>query len=348
MVVTVLERLDELGEAGAGSALLEHVATGVAWDEAIAAIARAGTETRERLPTILVKRFDHEQLTWLAGRYDGSGHWDDGLPWERWSVAFPQIRAAVAANEAPEPRVERRPPSTDRPLADLLNYHWGVTLPADLIQRLTKELQAGEREALIKGCNLTGSRCLMPFVFLGSINDPTHIETALSILESDEVGVRRVAANRYIRALGPEHTLELARERMTAGDRFRIAEMIFALHAELQDLGIVRSRLTEAWELRELYSLVDMLEALQLHPEQGPFDELPAIFEEIEYSYGRAVTAETMAASDPMFGERFARECLWDSEPRIQELGAEFVVTSDDQAEERRQYIVEYEGRLPS
>lgn len=347
LVVQVLSRLDDIGVPEAGTALLEHVASGIAWDDAIAELSRSQTATRDGLPSILIERFDHAKLTWLVGRYDGSHPWDDGLPWKEWSSEYPEIRRAVAVREVKPPRSARVAPSVQLPVAELLKYHWPLKLPPELIQRLRQELRAGEREAIIEGCDAPGTRCIMPFMFLGCLNDPFRLDAALAVLDSGEPGGRRSGARRYIEALGPEHTLAVARERLPAGDESGVGGTILALHAEAEDVGLARRHLAEAWEARQFFALVDMLHALQRNPEQGPFEELRRLFEEIEYSYARDVTVETMAASDPEFTERFARECMWDSEPRIQELGAEYVTATDEQAIERRRHIVEYEGTLP-
>ena len=163
------------------------------------------------------------------------------------------------------------------------------------------------------------------------MNDPGGIGAALAIFDEGVPGGRMGLANRYISALGKEHTLPLAREWLES-ERPYPAERILGRYAEASDLPVVRKRLNEAWVQREIYSLDHMLDALGRHPEEGPFEELPEVFESAEYSYTRWRAAKGMAASDPRFEATFARECLWDCQSETAEIGFDFVDPKDDEA----------------
>ena len=89
----------------------------------------------------------------------------------------------------------------------------------------------------------------------------------------------------------------------------------------------------------DVCEICNLIDALGRHPELGPFEELAEIFEGVEYSYARRRAATVMAASDPTFTSRFARECLWDCESETQEIGQEFVDSSDLKAVARVEEI---------
>ena len=196
-------------------------------------------------------------------------------------------------------------------------------------------LRPGERELMVEACWKTGSSVRIPFDMLGRLDDPGGIAAAAMILERNQPGAQLGAAHRYMRTLSPVHTLDLARQWIELSDsRSSAAGMVMAKHAEVIDMSMVRERLDRTWIERDYYGLCHMIEALARFANEGPFEELPAMFEEVEYSYARRVLARTLANTDPSFGQTLARQALWDCESETRSIAAS-VVDSENDAEIR-------------
>jgi hypothetical protein len=338
LVVEVLGELDRAGVPGAGAVLLEHLGSeDSVRDFVIPEVLEAGGATFEALPAKLVERRDDAQLAYTIGR------WSDDFPWDRWAKRFPRVAMAlrIARNEtaAPAPRDAREPPSLSAPASELMAFRWwGHNLLPDLVTRLTADRRPGEYEELVRAAAELPVPTV-PFGILGRANDPAGIDAALAILDSDEVGIRRGAARRYIVALGPEHALPLARS-WVGTERQWLAAEIFEQQGEPQDIPAIRTCLADAWRERSIYPLCDLIDALGRLAEHGPFEELREIFETVEYSYARQRAASVMAASEPdWFAATFARECLWDCELETARLGIEFAADIDPAATRRVEAI---------
>ena len=341
LVPQVLVDLDRAGVEDAGSVLLAQIHPEDDMHEnVLLEMYEASEGTIARLPAALVERRNDEHLTGTVNR------WFDEFPWESWAEAHPRIEAALTEvkrrKALEQPRPSRTPPPMSAPLNEILEYRWGWRkLPPRLVQRLTEDLRPGEYDQLLLACSERPEPAL-PFAILGTTNDPAGLAAATAITDEREPVPRDAdtsycarggAAYRYFRALGPEHTLPLARDWLgTTRPRDGIAGKIFADHAEPADIPMVHAGLERAWRNREIYEVCDLTNALRRFPEHGPFEVLREIFEGVEYSYARWRTAEVMAVSDPTFGSTFARECLWDSDEGVQDAGIGFVEPDDSDA----------------
>ena len=335
LIIEVLGELDRAGVTGAGAALLEHLGPeDSSWDFVVPEVLEASDTTFEAFPAALAERRDDEQLAYTIDR------WSDDFPWERWARSIPRIAMAlrVASHEdssTPGQRQESEPPGMTADLADLMAYRWwGWRLPDELVTRLTDDRRPGEYEELVQACWALEVPTV-PFGILGRLNDPAGIDAALSILDSDVIGMGRGAANRYFAALGPEHTLPLAR-RWVGTSRQWLAISILGRHGEAEDLPAIRTCLADSWASRSIYPLCHAIDALHRLAEHGPFEELREVYEGVEYSYARWRAAGAIAASDPdSFVTHYARECLWDCEHDTAELGVKLIREPDRDAARR-------------
>jgi len=79
-------------------------------------------------------------------------------------------------------------------------------------------------------------------------------------------------------------------------------------------------------EWHDYYLMCGMLEILACFPEDGPYPEAEAVFEDVKYAYARIYAAEALDASDPdCFARDLALECLWDCEAHVREIGCDSV-----------------------
>ena len=236
------------------------------------------------------------------------------------------------------------------PLSELLGHRWNWRKPpAELIERLTVGLRDGEYERLIAACSELPDPTIALTV-LGLTNDPSGIAAATVIVDEPRLASfdadrayysRHGAVSRYLEALGPEHSLPVARNWL--GDtpaREAVSAGVLQRHAEAGDVPAVRGALLRAFERRRLFALCSFIEALGRHPQLGPFQELPEVFESIEYPYARWRAAIVMAATEPAFATTYAREALWDADEGVREVAVESVDLQDDVAAARHTELV--------
>ena len=326
LFMDVLGELDARLIPFAADVLLAHVERGDRWDDAIAELSTASPATLSCLPHALIERFDGHQLT------DISMRWDAELPWDIWAESHPEIRNAIAQRSSAQKAHEFVvPPSMHASAAVLLGFAWQGKIPRRLVHRLTQMSRPGERELIIRACWQTSGSVRIPFDILGRLDDPGGIAAAAMILERNQPGAQLGAAHRYISTLSAVHTLDIARRWIELSDsRSSAAGMVFAQHAEVIDIPMMRHRLDQTWNERDYYGMCHMIEALARFVEQGPFEELPAMFEEVEYSYARGVLARTLADTDPSFGRTLARSALWDCESETRSIAASAVDSKND------------------
>ena len=324
LVVGVLAELVAVGADGASEVLLDHVAQGDQWDDAVYEISQSPGDLYRQLPAVLDARFPEDECVAIVHR------WRYEVPWERIANVRPWVKRAIDsfddratsnANERPEP------PAMDRPIADLLDYPWSRTPPKRLLHRLTAMLRDGEREELLAALETSGTGQWVAFQALARLDDPGGMGAAEAILRIDASGPERAAALRYLQNLSGDHTLGLARSWINEPDgRGVAARGIFERHAEASDEPLLVSGLTEAWEARDFYALCSFIDALARLSDPEPIEQIAAIFEQAEYSYARCRAARALIAIDKeVFIERYARSALWDCEREIQDLAIELV-----------------------
>ncbi len=250
LVVKVLSDLYAFGVERAGEVLLDHIASGDEYDDAIHAISQSEALLRQ-LPEVLDTRFDE------AGRVDIVRRWRREVPWRdlaqehRWiaeTLAQPQDLRAVVS-------VPPEPPPMDAPATDLLAHPWSGATPKRVIHRLTTMLRKGERDDLISALESSGPGCWIAFQALTRLDDPGGIPAAESIVRSGSPGRERAEALRYLRSLSGHQTLPSARQWGDAGDDRSVAAlMILEHHAEPADQPYLAARLESSWSERDFYA----------------------------------------------------------------------------------------------
>ncbi|MDP9442012.1 MAG: hypothetical protein M3P34_07530 [Actinomycetota bacterium] len=260
----------------------------------------------ERLRGELDRSFDEDDLV-DAVRFGPSG-----LPWDRWAAESPKVRRAVVEANTPQAMSRGQ------------DFGWRRPLPKALLHRFRTQLTTHAVETLRSAANaLDTERGQVALAGLEVRRDPSALELAASAFQRSITGRQRAAALRYIRALDPDVTLPLARSWIEAeDDRADAAAVLFRLHAEARDVGLVREALARSWATRDMYNLCDLIDALGRHTDLGPFDELVSVFEEVEYSYARRRAVAVLSASDKTFADRYGVECLWDCEAPVRIAGA--------------------------
>ena len=119
LVVKVLSDLYALGVERAGEVLLDHIASGDEYDDAIHAISQSEALLRQ-LPEVLETRFDE------AGRVDIVRRWRREVPWTNLAEEHRWIAEALAQPEDVRTvvSVPLEPPPVDAPATDLLAHPW--------------------------------------------------------------------------------------------------------------------------------------------------------------------------------------------------------------------------------
>lgn len=342
LVVGVLAELVAGGVDGAGAVLIEHVAHGAQWDDAIYEISQSPGDLYRQLPAVLDARFSEDECVAIVHRWRYEVPWEqiaNVRPWVERAIDSFEDRATASADERTEP------PAMDRPAAELLLYPWSRALPKRLLHRLTVTLRAGEREELIAALETPGSAQWVAFQALARLDDPGGMGLAETILRVDASGPERAAALRYLRNLSGDHTLELARSWIGESDgRGAAAQGILERHAETSDVPLLVSGLSKAWEARDFYALCSFIDALARLSDPEPIEQIAVIYEEAEYSYARCRAARALIALDEQtFVDRYARAALWDCEEEIQGLAVSLLVGQVDEVAATR--IREVESR---
>lgn len=288
-------------------------------------------EDRTELLRRLAELDRPDVLEMVRGELDRSFEADDlvdavqfgpsGLPWDRWAAEPPKVRQAVV--EANTPRAKSRsqdhPSIVEASIDELLDFGWRSPLPKALLYRFRTQLTTDEVEALRSAAgDLDTDRGQVALAGLEMRRDPSGLDLATAVFQRCITGGQRAAALRYIRALDPDVTMPLARSWIDVeDDRADAAAVLFRLHAEPRDLGLVLEVLARSWATRDMYNLCDFIDALGRLTELGPFDELVSVFEEVEYSYARRRAVAVLVMSDDTFAERYGVECLWDCEATV-------------------------------
>lgn len=344
LVIEVLAVLAAGGSNDAAQVLLDHVAAGANWDDAIFEISRLPGEWWRELPAILDGRFDNEECTAIVRRSR------QDIPWEQLALDHGWVASGIdffgkdgSVSESPD----ARPPSMDSPIEDLLAHEWSYTIPKRLLHRLTTMIRPGEREILVAAVEKSSTNYVVAFRALSGLDGPIGLAAAERILREDKSGRRRAEAIRYVRTLSSEHTLELARRWIAEPDgRANAAQGVFERHAEKSDLPVLRGAFAEAWLSRDFYTLCSHVDSLARLADPESWEKIATIYEESEYSYARHRAALALVSIDqPRFVQLYARAALWDCEEGIQELAADLVDCQGDTfAREQRTLILQ--GRI--
>ena len=268
----------------------------------------------------LLAAVDDEELANLIG-------FAPNVPWETWSENDGRIAATLAQVSASRQRRQQLP-SADAPIAEILRAGF-ATLPEALIHRFRRSLTTTEVEFLRQAARDApdpGSR-RVALRALAERVDISALDVAEGIFERNTKGGHRAAAIRYLEAIPPTVTLPLARDWLDLeDDRSGVAADLLALHSEAEDVEAIRRALARSWperlELGWMYTLCSLVDALGRHPEHGPYTELVAIFESVEYSYVRRKAASALHRCNEDLSDSFGRECLWDCEAETRALGA--------------------------
>jgi hypothetical protein len=251
----------------------------------------------------------------------------------RGSAAAGRLLAGIGGvdDELDEPSRRRDDIAADAPVELLLESAAALTGPhhKEILQRLRTTDDESEIAALRKAAldvDSPGWRLAMQV--LGRRDDPTAIPVAAAMLEADQPGGKRAWAFRYVRTLSADHSLPLAREWLALPDgRGDVAACVLSLHAELSDAPAILTSLSTA---NDYYAICDLVKALGRLPEAGPFELMDRVYVESGYSYARGRAVDSMAATDPAFGAKWATECLWDCEESVRAKGAEFAPLTSD------------------
>lgn len=335
LVVGVLAELVAGGVDGAGAVLLDHVAHGGQWDDAIYEISQSPGDLYRQLPAVLNARFSEDECVAIVHR------WRYEVPWDQIAGVRPWVKRAIDSfeDEATAKAAERpEPPSMDRPAGLLLEHSWSGVLPKRLLHRLTVMLRAGERDELIAALENPGTGQWAAFQALARLDDPGGMSVAETILRVDASGRERAEALRYLQNLSGDHTLGLARSWVGEGDgRGVAARGILERHAEATDLPLLASGLAQAWESRDFYALCSYIDALARLSDAEPIEQIAVIYEEAEYSYARCRAARALIAIDEQaFIDRYARSALWDCEREIQDMAVDILGDHVDEVAARQ------------
>jgi hypothetical protein len=240
-------------------------------------------------------------------------------------VESTKVGRAVAEARAPhvKPPGRNHPSIASAPVDELLDHGWRRPFPKALLHRFRTQLTDDEVDTLRSAVtDLDSERGQLAVAGLEVRRDPSALDVATSVFQRSISVRQQAAALRYIRALDPDVTLPLARSWIEAqDDRADAAAILFRLHAEARDVGLVREALARSWATRDMYNLCDLIDALGRHTDLGPFDELVSVFEEVEYSYARRRAVAVLSASDKTFADRYGVECLWDCEAPVRIAG---------------------------
>ncbi len=319
LVVGVLAELAVDGMTGAGDALLDHVRSGEQWDDAIYEISQTPGDLHRRLPDVLERRFDGDELVAIVKR------WRYELPWEELGAGRAWVQSAIdLLDERPRrPAVSAELPSMELSAAGLLQHDWPGVPPKRLLHRLTNMLRRDERDELLAALEREGSGRFVAFQALARLGDPAGLPVAERILAADESGRQRLEAIRYVSNLAPGHTLALARSWLRADDGRRVAaQNVLAKHAESRDVSILLAHAEAAWAERHFYGLCSYIDAFARLPDAIPIRLITEIFDQAEYSYARCRAARVLAvAGGGRLPSHLARPALYDCETEIQELG---------------------------
>ena len=317
LIIDVLGELACVRVPGAEEVLLDHVANGQQWDDAVYEISRSPGDAYRKLPAVLESRFNEHECVAIVHR------WRYEIPWDLLAGSVWVRRALDSFDEGGDAAGRPRPelPSMDLPASELLTYDWPHALPKRLLHRLTNMLRDGELELLVGSLAEDGVARGVAFQALGQMNDPSGIEVASAILETDVSGPSRRFALRYLQDLGPKHTLELARSWLGESDgRGVAASSVLEAHAEPSDSPALLLGLRSAWEQRDFYALCSYVTAFSRIP-SAPLELLEEIYQQSEYSYCRGVTAETIAKLSPgTFSAKYGSAAVHDCEARIRDL----------------------------
>lgn len=264
----------------------------------------------------LERSLEHDDLV------DAVSMADVELPWDRWAAQSTKIRQAVAEARAPRDDEYGRW-VTESSFAGLLDDPWfRRRLHPALVDRFTSGLSDDEIATLRSAAtDLSTERGQMALVGLEVRGDPSAVEAVADVFKRNETGTQRSAARQYLTALDAAVTLPLARQwNGVDDDRSGIASHLFRLHAEAEDVPLVRAALARAWagdRDTAMISICDLMEALSRHPDLDPYDELIPVFEEVEYSGARKRAVAVLAKSNASFVEQYGEECLWDCEAAV-------------------------------
>ncbi len=340
LIVGVLGELVGFGVDRAGDVLIDHVANGEQWDDAIYEISRWSEDLCLQLPAVLERRFEAADCETIVFR------WRREVPWDQFARDHAWVQRAIDSFDGERrTRVVDRtePPAMDRPAAELLAHQWHSAMPKRLLHRLTVMLRDGERDDLVAALAVPGGQRWVAFQALALLDDAGGAPVAEKIIRAGNSGRDRAEAFRYMKNLSGEHTLRLARSWVNETDgRGWAAAGILERHAEESDLPLLLERLDAAWKVRDFYQLCSYIDALARLSEFAPFEPIAMIDEEAEYSYARCRAARALVAIDrQLFADRYARSALWDSEREIQDLAIGVLGDSVDEAARTQISVIE-------
>lgn len=159
LVVGVLGELVAVGADGADAVLLDHVANGDEWDDAIYKISRSPGDLYRQLPAVLDARFPEDECVAIVHR------WHDEIPWGQIANARPWVKRAIDSfDRRGTARADELPklPTMDRSAAELLEHPLDDPggIPAAEVMLRGDASGRGRAEALHYLQNLSGGHTL--------------------------------------------------------------------------------------------------------------------------------------------------------------------------------------------
>ena len=261
-------------------------------------------------------------------------------PWPAWAAKNPLLATAIrelgVEEEGHEPATHFAALSIEQLLA-IDDPYWARDVGEHLERRTSEEdvrlliAAAGDESFPMRGPAI---------VALAAQQRPEALEIASELREKTRPRWLRIYMTRALVRLPYEQTRSLAYRWLDSEDTRRrsTAASVLKEHATAGDIPTIRDHLRREGLDREtsnMYFVCELVTALERHPDQGPYEELHAVFYEIPYSYGRRRVAAALAATDPAFPQTQAVECLWDCEPEVRAIGAGHVDSRDRQVLKR-------------
>ncbi len=331
LALDVLCGLTRLGDEAAAAAMVDYVAWGGHWGQAVEAL---GERALPLLP--IVEQRDEQART--AGRC---------LPWL--DLERPPFDAWPEQSEVMRARREEQRPTPPRPRPDygeltaeqILNGSFAGHRA--LLPRM-REVLTGEHLPRLVAALDEGpySRRALAVAGLGATGDPAALpilrDWLLATQPSDE-GLFPVGAAAWaLLELDCDQARRLARE-WAAGEAWhlhRVGMMILEQAAVASDGPLLRELIRRGLDEHHYYSVADAARGLVTAGVAGPVPELAEAFERSVYGHCRAdVAAASEQLAPGWLAARFATEALWDASFWVRQWAMPLVDGTDARVRER-------------
>lgn len=328
----VLCGLTCLGHGAAAEALVDYVAWGEHWGEALDAL---GERALPLLP-IAERRYEEDQaanrvIPWLDF---------ERPPFDAWPEQSEVIRARREAQRpTPPPQRPDYGTMTVDEVLEAARYsgHRALlprlrqVLTVDHLSRLTELLEApryAQRAAAVAGLGAIGDRAALPILH----------DWLLAAEPPDEGPFPVGAAAEALLALDRDQARLVARG-WAAGERWhlhRIGTMILEQAAIREDAPLLRDLIRRGLDEHNYYTVAGAARGLVAAGVTGPVPELAEAFERSVYGYCRAGVAEAAERLAPgWLAARFATESLWDADECVRLWAMPLVESGDLRVRER-------------